>query len=320
MAILTALFLKILPFYFLIFIGFLLGISMKIDLRSISTVVIYAITPMVVFKGVVDKHFSYDLLYIPLVVYAIFTTLSLLSLLASRIAPALTHTHDKRVRAIVSFTAAAGNTGYIGLPLTLAIFGEEAISIAVLAIFGNVLFEYTIGIYFLSRGNFTRTQSLLKLLKLPALYALLVGIVVKYLMNHHGLQFPGSVYDLLTHFQGAYSTLGMLFVGLTLATTKLKNIHVFALIYPIFSRFLLSPLLTTALIFLDKNLFHLFSASPQTALIYNVVLLLSCTPVAANSVMFANLVGLPADDAAIAVIISTFLSLLYLPLAISLMI
>ena len=79
--------------------------------------------------------------------------------------------------------AIIGNTGNLGIPLNIAIFGEASIPYTTVVNLVNVFVVYIIGVYFYSRGSFDAKTSLKNILKLPILWATVIAIILS--VNHY---------------------------------------------------------------------------------------------------------------------------------------
>jgi predicted permease len=206
---------------------------------------------------------------------------------------------------ILAFTAGAGNTGYFGIPVALALFNDNVLGLVVLSVLGFVLYENSIGFFIIAKGHHTMNEALLKVVKLPTIYAFFLGLIVN-LMSMH----LGSIYaDAVTNFKGAYTILGMLLIGLGLSgITALKFDFKFIGI-TFLAKFIIWPLLIVAVIIIDKLTFKLFDAS-----IEKVMILMSIVPLAANTVVYATQLKAQPEKASLAVFLSTLFALIYIPL------
>jgi predicted permease len=86
-------------------------------------------------------------------------------------------------RAVLLLTVALGNTSFLGYPLTRALIGEQALPYAVIYDqFGSFLIMSTFGLWVLARygGDVRPTAGgmLLRVLKFPPLWALIIGVTV----------------------------------------------------------------------------------------------------------------------------------------------
>lgn len=293
---------KILPLYLIIFAGFLAGRKLKVNREAVASLLIYVIAPVVVFNGVYRTKVTISTLLLPLVIFLVCCTLAVIFYKIAK------HLWKDSTKNILGFTTGAGNVGYFGLPVALAVFGESAYSTAVLIILGVILYENTLGFFITARGNFTVSQSLHKLAKLPTVYAYITALVVSFL--HITL---GPIYaDTVSNFTGAYIVLGMMLIGLAVSSVKSLSVDLKFMAVAFTAKFLFWPLLILAVIALDTSLLHLFSQE-----VHRVMLLMSSVPLAANTVAYATALDIPPEKAAVAVTVSTLLALFYIPLVCS---
>jgi len=299
MEIFLGLIFKIAPLYFVVFLGYLAGKYLDVKKESVAALLIYFIAPLVIFNGVVTASFDYSVILLPLL---FFTVATVFSLVFYNIGKLFWQGAEKNV---LAFTAGSGNTGYFGLPLVLALFGDQYLSIAVLTTLGLVLYENSVGYYFIARGNFSPKDAAMKVLKLPTLYAFVVGVV--FLALH--FSFNDTIASLFSNFRGAYSVLGMMLVGLGLAGITRASVDSTFLSAAFSAKFIVWPVAVMGLIYLDSTHFHLLSA-----FMYPVMLLLSIVPLASNTVAFATQLKAIPEKAAFTVLASTLFALLYIPL------
>jgi len=72
-----------------------------------------------------------------------------------------------------------GNTGNIGIPLGIALFGESSVIYTTLINIANVFVVYILGVYIYSRGSFSIRESLKNIIKIPIIPALLFANINK---------------------------------------------------------------------------------------------------------------------------------------------
>jgi predicted permease len=294
---------KIYPLYLIVIAGYVAGRFLKADKHTISGLLIYIIAPIVVFSGVAfaPKNNAYFLL--PVVFFAIACTLSLLFL---AIGGRFWKTSERN---LLSFIAGTGNTGYFGIPLSLALFGQEGLSIAVFSTLGLILYESTWGYYIIAKSHASPKEAVLKVIKLPVLYAFIAGAVANYL----SLSFSESINATFVYFNGAYTVLGMMILGIGLsAVTKATFDKTFTALSFV-AKFIFYPAIMASLIYIDNSVFHLFSQQVHT-----VMMLLSITPMATNTVTYASYLKAHPEKAAFTVMLSTLFALIYIPAFIAL--
>ncbi len=297
-AFLTLLF-KLIPLYSIIFLGFIADRFFHVKKESISPLLIYIISPLVVFQGIVSRDFTPSILILPFVFLfiSLILSLSFYRLFKKSWSDATTN--------VLAFSVGAGNTGYFGLPIIMMLFGHEAMQVAVMGIFSVQFFEITLGFYLMARGNYSPKNSLKKLIKLPTIYAFVLGLI----LNASGYRAEGAMLDFFVLFKGAYSVLGMMLIGLALSTVQKQTFDLKFLTLGILGKFILWPLCMTGFIFLDYHYFHLYDLFT-----YKILLILSAVPIAANTVAFATQLETRPDKAAAVVVLSTLIALFYLPI------
>jgi hypothetical protein len=233
----SSLIFSVLGIYLFIAVGFIAKMSFKekIDDRTITLLSVYFLQIFLTFWGLLKRPIDGELLlspllYLGIVLATLFLTLPLVRRLFS----------DPKERSIATVAALIGNTGNLGIPLGIAIFGEESIPYTTLINLMNVFFVYTFGVYYYSRGSFDVKASLLNIVKLPILWAALIAIA----LNLGGYKPSDSVESILQ--MGAYASMTMQLVlfGIYLYEVKLRTINRLLTGWVNGVKFLLLPLLT----------------------------------------------------------------------------
>lgn len=290
---------KLIPLYSLIFLGFIADRFLKVKKEAISPLLIYLISPLVVFQGIVSRDFTPSILLIPFIFLfiALFMSLSFFALFKN--------SWNDATRNVLSFSVGACNAGYFGLPIILMLFGQEALQVVVMAIFSVQFFEITFGFYIMARGNFSPKASFMKLVKLPTIYAFALGLI----LNGCGYRAEGSIQEFFALFKGAYSVLGMMLIGLALSSVKRQTFDLKFLSLAMLGKFVLWPLFMLGFIMLDQHFFHLYDLFT-----HKILMILSAVPIAANTVAFATQLETRPDKAAAVVVLSTLIALIFLPM------
>ena len=207
----------------------------------------------------------------------------------------------------MAFACGSGNTGYFGLPVALFLFGEASVPTAIIAGFGMVLFENTLGFFVTARGHHTAKESLIRVLKLPTLYAFTLAIILNFL----GFRLQKPWTDLALNFRGAYAILGMMLIGLGVATLTTFKVNLRFSALSFFFKFLIGPTLIYSLIFLDRSMFHIFSEN-----IHSIAMLMAIVPLPANAVAIATELNTEPETVGMTVLLSTLFGLVYIPVVV----
>jgi hypothetical protein len=305
MTVFIDLFFKIIPLYVIIFFGIISGRFLKIKKDTLALLLIYIIAPIIIFHGAFTTQLEFSYLSLPVFFYILCSSIAIF---IYKIAKNIWH---DSTRNILAFASGSGNTGYFGIPVATAIFGVEAISIMAMIVLGFVLYESTVGFYLTARGSHSVKESINKLIKLPLIYAFGFGLI----FNLLGIKLGYIYQDTIRYFQGAYTVLGMLIIGVGISTIKKFGLDIKFLFSTLIIKFLFWPVVIFILILLDKNYFNIYQPK-----IYNYMILTAVVPIAANTVVYASLLKAHPEKAALAVLISTFLALIYIPIIVTIFI
>ncbi len=291
---------KLIPLYFLIFLGFVAGKYLKVSKESIAHLLIYMISPVIIFFGSYSAQITPETMSIPILVYSVCTSIALVFFYLGK----MVFKRDTS-KNILAFTAGAGNAGYFGLPVTLAILGNEAFSYATLAILGFILYENTVGFFLTAKANSTVRDSFRKISRLPTIYAFFAGIV----LNSSGIRLGPSVESLVTQFKGVYTILGMMIIGMGLVTVKIHHIDLKFITLAFMAKFVVWPAIMLSIVYANIAKLHFYPVA-----VLNVLIVMAIVPMAANTVAVATELKVHPDKAAITVLLSTLFALFYIPL------
>lgn len=299
MDILITLLWKLVPLCVIIILGFIAGRFLKVEKETVSSLLIYIIYPVVVFTGVVNVDLSPAALTLPLIVLVVACLICLLFYWLSGFF------WNGTTRNLLAFSAGNANTGYFGLPVALAVLGDDHIGTYILCMLGITLYENSLGFFVTARARHGIRDSLLRLARLPTLYAFILGII----FNVFDFSTSSMLIDLVASFRAAMTLLGMMVIGLGLAAI-LKIKFDFAFVgWSFLAKFAAWPLLMATFIFWDNHLLHWYSAD-----VHKVLMLIAFMPMGVNTVVFATELQTHPEKASFAVVLSTFFALGYIPL------
>lgn len=221
--------------------------------------------------------------------------ISLLCILASFFV-ALSFFKDTKERSIVTISSAIGNTGNLGIPIGIALFGPDSIIYTTLINVANIFIVYTIGVFFYSRGSFSIKESIYNIFKLPLIW--FAGIAL--IFNYYDISIHTSLLNSLQ--MGAYTAmvLQLLIFGMYLYSVKVKEINRKLLLHVSLIKFILIPLIALSVLKalnLDTyamNIILLELLAPLAVTNVNLSSLYDCKPVDVTSlVLFSSLVFIP---------------------------
>jgi predicted permease len=294
---------KILPLYFLIFLGFVAGRFLRVGRRSLSKILIQIVVPAVFFGAAATMELRPAYILMPFICYA----------MAAITGTTMYHFsglfYQDRHRNLIGQASSTANSGYLGVPVFAALYPDD-LSVYIFAALGVALCEYTLGLYFLARGHFSPKESLKKIAHMPVLYATAVGLV----LNASGVVLSEPLLNLWGYFRGAYVVLGIMIVGLGLSGVKSLTLgggRFAALLWG--QKFVLWPARAFAVVALDQ---HFVGMLDDTA--RRVLMIISIMPLAGNTVAFAAQYRIHPEKAATTVFFSMLIGLFYIPVFVAL--
>jgi predicted permease len=289
---------KLLPLYCNILLGYIAGKKLQANQETISKLMFYLISPLIIFNGVLHTKLSGSILTLPLLTFVISCSLCVIFYRFSR------KIWKDSSKNIMAFSAGSGATGYFGLPVAMIIFDQQTQGIYIMALLGVTLYDNSLGYYISVKGSYTPMECLIKVFRLPTLYAFLLGLVV----NIFQFSMPEVYSEFITPIKGVYVVLGMMIIGIGLAgLTQLKLDFKFVGM-TFLAKFLVWPLLVFLVIAIDQAFFGLYE--PVS---HQVLILISIVPLAINTVIMASLMKCQPERVAVTVLLSTLFALFYVP-------
>lgn len=198
------------------------------------------------------------------------------------------------------------NVGFMGFPLMQAIFGNEAILSTAIINMGFNLSLFTLGVLVMNYDQGDGYQLNYKSLLSPGVLASLAAILI-YIFK---IPFPEVITNPLTLIGNMTTPLAMMIIGATLCQYKMKDVFSDLKVY-LFVIFIdvIIPLIFYPLIFMCI----------QDVMIQGIALIILAMPVANGAVLFAKNYHQDEFLAAKTVFISTFMSIVTIPILVYLL-
>jgi len=195
------------------------------------------------------------------------------------------------------------NSGFMGFPLSLAVFGERGLFLMIIANAVFTLYTYSAGIVMLISGRdkkLTIKAAVKSMISIPV-----VASIVGLLIFAFGIQLPSLLEGFLDTVGGITIPLSMIIIGIQLAESKaievLKNIHLF-------------ETLILRLIIFPVSLFVILMWLPVIPFVFCIVIFAMAMPSAAIIPVLSEIYDTNAKLAAQAVFITTMCSLITIPI------
>lgn len=296
---------NIIPLYGLIALGFIAGRWLDVNLHSIAIIAIYILGPVVNFGAMARMEFTPQYMMLPVILCS---AASIIGIAAYKIAK---QTWKNNRANLIGMSSGVGNTMYFGLPVVLTLLGPEWAGVYALMNLGISLYEVGLGYFFGARDQATIKGAILKVFKLPVIYAIALGL----LYNFSGLTLPNAFLRYWEYAIGAWVFIGMMIIGVALA--KLQRLELdWKLTLNLFvPKFIVWPLVGFGIVLLDMHVLHWF----KQVEVYQMLIIITSVPLAGNMVAYAATLNLHPEKAAAAVLVSTILGIFTVPAAVALL-
>jgi predicted permease len=270
-------------------IGFLLQRALKLNPRSISQTVFNVFAPALVLKLLIVTEIQAADIG-KMVLFSATITL-LISLICWVISKTLRLRESLSSAFILATTFA--NTGNFGLSVNQFAFGEQALALASLFFITHSMMTNSLGVYIATVGKAQPKQALLGLLKVPAVYAIPVALLVR----TTGVHLPVMIWRPIDLLASAAIPCMLIILGMQIGHAGLpKTKDVLGLSVAL--RLLVGPLIAV----LIAPLFQL------GAVAYQAGILEAATPTAVMTSIIALEYEVEPDFVTGAILVSTILS------------
>jgi predicted permease len=267
--------------------GFVAKMTFKdeIDDKTITLINVYFLQVFLTFWGLLVRPIDISLLYAP----TIYLLIVIVVLVVSALIAKKLFSSPKEY-SIATVGAIIGNTGNLGIPINIAIFGEESIPYTTVVNLVNVFVVYSIGVYFYSRGTYDAKTSLKNIVKIPILWAATIAIA----LSIYGFVPSGVILNIL--MMGAYASMTMqLFLfGIYLYSSKIKELNKTLVAWVLSIKFIVLPtiafviLLNLDLDAMVKGIVFIELMMPLAVANVNLASLYDCSPKVVTALVFIS--------------------------------
>lgn len=207
---------------------------------------------------------------------------------------------DSRDKSIFMASSMVGNTGNLGIPLGIALFGVQSVPYTSILNIANIFFIYIFSVYFFAGEKFKFSDALKEIFKIPAIWSAVLAIAY----NLYGLKLSDDFDKVFT--MGAYTAIVMqlMVFGIFMAQVRIKSAN-FKLSFDIvlFKHIFLPLIGMIVILSADVN-----------PLIGAIIFLELIVPLAVNNVNLSALYDCKPIDTTVAVLVSSlfFIGMIYI--------
>lgn len=271
--------------------------------KKISALIVNVASPMLIISSIAgvegnDKNIVFLMIGAGILMYIGFI---ILGKIINRIFP-----FPKKDWPVYECMVVFANTGFMGYPVLLDVFGQEAVFYASLIHMAFNFFVYTYAIMCLTKGDESEFKLNFKQLLTPGIILIFVGIFI-YLFN---IQLPSVLMDTVNSIGSLTAPLSMMMIGSSLAVYPIKDSftdwrsYVFA-----FVRLIIVPFVTM----LVCRLLHI---NPYYA---NITIITNAMPVGSMVLMLATQYNANVKIVTRNIVVSTLLSVITIPIVVATM-
>jgi malate permease and related proteins len=203
---------KVAPLYLNILVGYVLAKYLRIKREHVAFLLVYILGPIVVFFAVLSIKINVQLIFLPIFIFVFGSLIAFYILKRYK-----NEWNDASVNTL-AFTCGTGNTGYFGIPLAMILLEPSSANIFIFGTLASLLYENTTGFFVTAKGAFTARQSIMKVLRLPLLYAFIAGLC----FNIVGFKTPDFIVPYFENLKWLFGILGMMMLGMGM---KSFNLH-----------------------------------------------------------------------------------------------
>lgn len=206
---------------------------------------------------------------------------------------------DIEDRSVFLAASLVGNTGNLGIPLGIALFGESSVPYTSILNIANTFFIYIFSVYFFAGDKFRFLDALKEVIRIPAIHVCIIAL----LFNYYGFELSADFDKLFT--MGAYCAIVMQLVvfGIFISQVKVRRANWKLTLNIVFFKHIILPLVGIfVILYFDIDPF-----------ISSIIFLELIVPLAVNNVNLSSLYNCKPLDTTFAILISStiFVILIY---------
>jgi predicted permease len=256
------------PVLLIFLTGYMIQKTARLDIKTISTIAIYILTPCLVFRTFYRAEL--DIQYVMMVLFAalLLFFLILINKIYARI-----RNYPASVESGLILGTAFMNSGNYGAPIILFAYGEAGFAYSVSFLVLQAIIMNFFGVYYAARGAYGIGKAMETVFKMPATYAVILALIFQGI----NVEVPANLFSAIDLIAGATIPIVMIVLGMQLAEIKMRQFQWGKVWYGVIVRIIASPLIALALI----------QFIPMEPLLQKVLIVSAAMPSAATTTMYA---------------------------------
>lgn len=281
------------PIFIVIGIAVYVGRRFNPDRKGLSTLLIYIFLPALAFRGMATTQAEIgEIGQIAVVVTGVTLGMIAVGLVISRVMR-----FDQRLESAFVLSIMTMNAANYGIPLNTFAFGEAGGERAILYWLMASILANTLGVFFASRGTGNVRDAIANVVRVPIVYALVLGLIV----NFGNIEIPLPLFRAIDILADAAIPGMMVLLGLSLAYAQIRG-RIGTIMLASGARLIIAPMIALPIALL-------FGLQGVT---FNVAVIESSMPTAVVASAFALQFGSDAEFTASVTLVSTVASIITL--------
>lgn len=289
----SILFNVIIPVFVLMGVGAFFHRLFTLDLSTLSKITMYYLLPVVGFVNMYESQID-GKIFLEVISFQLLLAL-LLMVFSAAVAKLLKL--NRGMTANFKNSIVLVNSGNYGLPVSQLVFSSNPLGMTIQIIVMTVqnFITYTYGLFNSVSVHRKDSKAMLEFLKMPMLYALLLGLLFQFLQ----IKIPAFLWNPIQSAADAFLAIALLALGAQVAYIKVNKFDL-VLLFSSIGRLVISPIFALCLI-------YLLGLSGTTA---QALFIASSYPASRNSAQFALEYNSYPEQAGQIVLVTTLLSVI----------
>lgn len=273
--------------------GFILQRIRALDVRSVSAVSLYILSPALVFVSLYEAEYDSGYMIILIYMFVLFYVMVILNKILGKI-----FKWKQKIESASILATGFMNSGNYGLPVVLFSLGNAALPYAIFIMVVQSLQNNFFGIYYASRSTSGVRRALENVMKMPTTYAAILAFILHFL----NIGIPDAIFSTLSMVGDAAIPVMMIMLGMQLGSITGLKLDWQVVISGVTLKMIVAPLVA----------FLFVLVVDIDPLIASVLIIISAMPTAATTTMYAIEFDTEPDLVSSITFISTLLSVITL--------
>ncbi|HLR68397.1 AEC family transporter [Virgibacillus alimentarius] len=291
----------ILPIMAVFASGFILQRIRVLDVKSVSAVSLYILSPALVFTTLYESTFDRGFIVILVYMFVLFYIMVFLNKILAKI-----FKWEPQIESASILATGFMNSGNYGLPVVLFSVGEAAVPYSVFIIVVQALQNNFFGIYYASRSTSGMRRALENVMKMPTTYAAMIAFIFHYF----SVEIPEAVHSTMSMVGDAAIPVMMIVLGMQLGSITGLKLNWQVVSSAVTLKMIVAPIVAALFVFMVD----------MDPIIASVLIIISAMPTAATTTMYAIEFDTEPELVSSITLISTLVSIVTLSILLNIVV